>query len=137
MKFSSKKKKKMRKQRQRRINRCCSHMIGCTVDYDNCCEVIDQAKIKDTMYLLTIDKNGEHAIYKIVSAYNQVKLSAKKVLENQKFFCNHNYWYEHSTIEINANGEIESVKYGSIFGPYNASCRNRNQSMVICIIADY
>ena len=124
---------KMRKQRQRRINRCCSNMIGCTVDYDNHCEVIDQAKIKDTMYLLTIDKKGEYAIYKIVSVFETVKLSAKRILENKKFFCNHNYWYEHSTIEINADGKIESVKLGSIFGTYRWQ---RNQSTGICIIVD-
>jgi len=40
-------------------------------------------------------------------------------LENKKAFCNHVYWEEHSTIWISDEGDIERVKLGSIFGPYD------------------
>lgn len=111
MKFSQKKKAKMRKIRQRRINRCCSNMIGCHIFFEN--EdgyVLDQAKINDIMYLLVKTPGGKYAICKIVKVYQYVKLSPKRVLQNKKNFSNYQYWENHSTIEINEDGVIQSVK---------------------------
>lgn len=117
-KFSERRKAKMRKYRQRRVNRCCSHMIGCHIYDDNqTYEIIDQAKIKGVIYLLVEAEDNSYAIYKIVSVHQEVKLSPKKVLQNKKEFSNHVYWQEHSKIHINEDGKIESVEFGSIFGP--------------------
>ena len=119
LKFSQKKKSKMRKINKRRTNRVCKHMIGCTMDYALRAEVIDQAKIDEVMYLLTENMYNQYAIYKIVNVHRHIKLSASRILKDQKKFMNHDYWNEHSTILINDYGEIEEVKRGSIFGPYN------------------
>ena len=118
MKFSEKKKAKMRKQRQKRIKYVCGYMYGFKVDDGY--EVIDQAKIKDQMYLLTKKSNNIYAIYKIVDVCDYVKLSPKRILQNKTAFSNHDYWKRHSTIEITADGQIKSAKLGTIRGPYNA-----------------
>lgn len=110
MKFSKRKKAKMRKYNQRKINKNCKNIIGCTVDYENRYVVKDQAKINNVMYLLVQVENGQYAIYKIVKIGRYVRLSPKKVLKNQKIFSNYVYWYDKSRIEFSANGEIESVK---------------------------
>ncbi len=110
MKFSQKKKAKMRKCNQRRINRVCKNMIGCTIDYERGYVVKDQAKINNIMYLLVQVENGQYAIYKIVKVCEYVRLSPKKVLSNQKAFSNYAYWYDNSTIQISPKGNIESVK---------------------------
>ena len=110
MKFSKKKKAKMRKYNQRRINRTCKNMIGCHVDFERDYVVKYQAKINNIMYLLVQVENGQYAIYKIVKVGEYVRLSAKKVLRNQKAFSNYVYWYDNSTIEISSEGNIESVK---------------------------
>ena len=121
MKFSPRKKAKMRKQNQRRIKRCCGNMIGGRIDFEHGgYEVKDQAEIKGTMYLLIQVEDGNYAIYKIVKAFQYIRLSQKKVLENKKALSNHEYWKEHSTIEITEEGKIQSVKFGSWWGPYNA-----------------
>jgi len=129
MKFSEKKKAKMRKRNQRRINRCCSDMIGCTVDWEEDYVVIDQAKIKNVMYLLARNKGGNYAIYKIVSWCKYVKMSNKRILEKKREFSNYAYWKEHSTIEITDSGEIKEVRLGSYLGPYNM----KNRSGIVCI----
>ena len=110
MKFSPRKKAKMRKIRQRKINRECKNLIGFTVDYENGYEVKDQAKINNTMYLLVKVENNQFAIYKIVKPAEYVRLSYKRVLQNQKDFSNYAKWYNHSTLEITDEGLIKSVK---------------------------
>ena len=133
LKFSQKKKAKMRKTNQRRINRECKHMIGCTLDYELKAEVIDQAKINGVMYLLTENMYNQYAIYKIINVHNSIKLSPRRILQNQKNFMNHAYWSEHSTILINEYGDIEDVKRGSIFGPYNQKTPKFSGSFVIIV----
>lgn len=110
MKFSEKKKAKMRKANQRRINHICKSMIGCTVDFERGYVVKDQAKINNIQYLLVQVENGQYAIYKIVKVCEYVRLSPKKVLQNQKAFSNYVYWQDNSTIQISPEGNIESVK---------------------------
>ncbi|MGN1298886.1 MAG: hypothetical protein ACI4UE_02750 [Candidatus Scatovivens sp.] len=110
MKFSQKKKAKMCKIRQRRINRVCKDMIGCCIDYVNNYEVEDQANINDTVYLLARVSDNEYAIFKIVKPFEYVRLSEKRVLQNQKDFSNHFNWKNHSTIEIADDGKIKSVR---------------------------
>lgn len=110
MKFSQKKKAKMRKANQRRINRVCKNMIGCTVDFERGYVVKDQAKINNIQYLLVQIENCQYAIYKIVKVCEYVRLSPKKVLQNQKAFSNYMYWQDNSTIQISPEGIIESVK---------------------------
>lgn len=110
MKFSPRKKAKMRKANQRRINRVCKNMIGCTVDYEHGYVVKDQAKINNVQYLLVQIENDQYAIYKIVKVCEYVRLSPKKVLQNQKAFSNYAYWQDNSTIQISPEGIIESVK---------------------------
>ena len=132
MKFSPRKKAKIRKMNQKKIKRYCKNMIGHHIyDGDHCYEVMDQAKINDVIYLLVQVEENEYAIYKIVKVFEYVRLSNKKILEKQKKFSNHVYWEEHSTIQINADGKIESVKFGTIFGPYN--CRKSNKYVQIII----
>lgn len=122
MKFSQKKKAKMRKIRQRRINRCCSNMVGCHVYYESGeGYVIDQAKIGGIMYLLIETRDNKYAICKIVKAYQYVRLSSKRVLQNKKTFSNYQYWENHSTIEINEDGVIQSVK--DVYGRKNTYVR--------------
>ena len=135
MKFSKKKKANMRKIRQRRINRCCKDMIGCCIDYEAGYVVIDQAKIGGIKYLLVETQDDQYAIYKIVRIGEYVRLSPKKVLHNKKTFSNHDYWNEHSTIEINEDGAIKSVKLGSIFGPYNR--KNGRFNTYVAIYFDF
>ena len=110
MKFSQKKKAKMRKANQRRINYVCKNMIGFTIDFERGYVVKDQAKINNIQYLLVEVENGKYAIYKIVKVFEYVRLSPKKVLQNQKAFSNHVYWRNNSTIQISPDGNIESVK---------------------------
>lgn len=110
MKFSQKKKRKMLKMRQRRINQICKDMIGCTIDYENGYEVIDQAKINETQYLLTEIENKQFAIYKIVKVGKYVKLSEKKILQIRDALSNYLNWRNWSSILISDDGEIESVK---------------------------
>ena len=110
MKFSPKKKAKMRKANQRRINRNCKNMIGCTVDFERGYVVKDQAKINNIQYLLVQVENNQYAIYKIVKICEYVRLSPKKVLQNQKTFSNYAYWQDNSTIQISPEGNIVSVK---------------------------
>ena len=110
MKFSKKKKAKMRKINQRRINQVCKNMIGCTVDFERGYTVKDQAKIDNIQYLLVQVENGQYAIYKIVKVCEYVRLSPKKVKQNQKAFSNYMYWKNNSTIQISQEGIIESVK---------------------------
>ena len=133
LKFSQKKKAKMRKINQRRINRVCKHMIGYTIDYELEEKVIDQAKIDGKMYLLTENKHSQYAIHKIINIHNNVKLSAKRLIKNQIKFMNHDYWQEHSTIIINEYGDIEEVKRGSMFGPYNQKSCKFSGSFVIIV----
>ena len=110
MKFNPKKKAKMRKTNQRRINRVCKNMIGCTIDFERGYVVKDQAKINNIQYLLVQTENNQYAIYKIVKVYEYVRLSPKKVLQNQRAFSNYVYWQNNSTIEISPEGNITSVK---------------------------
>lgn len=125
MKFSQSKKAKIRKKNQNKINRYCSNMTGCYIyDGNNRYEVMDQAKINDTMYLLVQGKDGQYTIWKIVKVGEYVRLSNKKVLQNYKKFSNHANWRLHSTIQISDDGTIESAMMGSFMGPYNMS---RNQ----------
>ena len=133
LKFSQKKKAKIRKRNQRRVNRVCKYMIGCTMDYELKAEVIDQAKIDGIIYLLTENKYNQYSIYKIVNVHNFVKLSARRILNNQRKFMNHDYWNKHSTILINEYGDIEEVKLGSMFGPYNQKPRNFSGSFIIIV----
>ena len=133
LKFSKKKKAKIRKINQRRINRVCKYMIGCTIDYVVKAEVIDQAKIDGIMYLLTQNMYNQYAIYKIINVHDSVKLSSRRILNNKKNFMNHEYWSEHSTILINEVGDIEDVKCGSMFGPYNRKPRDFNGVSIIIV----
>ena len=110
MKFSPRKKAKIRKANQRRINRVCKNMIGCTVDFERNYIVKDQAKINNIQYLLVQVENSQYAIYKITKVYEYVRLSPKKVLQNQKAFSNYVYWQNDSTIEISPEGNIVSAK---------------------------
>ena len=123
MKFSRRKKAKIRKYNQRKINRYCSHMIGCRIEYrmdfPQGYEVKDQAKLKDVFYLLVEIEDGNYAIYKVVKPFEYVRLSAKRVRQNIEQFSNHENWKMHSTIEISTYGEIKSVKLGTWNGPYN------------------
>lgn len=113
MKFSQKKKAKMRKIRQRKINRTCGNIIGCTVDFEHGYVVKDQAKINNTQYLLVPIENKQYAIYKIVKPFNYVRLSQKKVLQNKKAFSNPAYWLDNSAINISPEGNIKSVTHAS------------------------
>jgi len=131
LKFSQKKKAKIRKTNHRRINRACKNMIGCTMNYELEDKVIDQAKIDDVIYLLSQNMYNQYSIYKIINVHSFVKLSARRILNNQLKFMNHAYWNEHSTILINEYGDIEEVKRGSIFGPYNQKSRNFTGSFII------
>ena len=91
-------------------------MIGCNIyEPENEYEVIDQAKIKGVMYLLVKGRNNSYAIYKIISVGKEVRLSNKKVLQNLKFFSNPTYWKLNTTVQIDADGNIKSVKSGSLF----------------------
>lgn len=91
-------------------------MIGCHIYDDNrTYEVIDQAKIKGVMYLLVEGEDNSYALYKIVSVHQEAKLSPKKVLQNQKVFSNPAYWKYNSAVQIDTDGNIESVKCGSLF----------------------
>lgn len=119
MKFSPRKKAKMRKARFKRIRKDCKNMIGYHIDYNTDCRVIDQAIIKDVMYLLTCDVYCDYAIYKVVNPWEMVRLSAKKVLRLREKFENHMYWKYHSLITLSENGEIESVRKGSFVGTSN------------------
>jgi len=112
MKFSEKKKAKIRKRNQKRIKRCCGNMIGCSiyVEDDSCYEVIDQTKIKDIIYLLTLSENGEYSIFKIVKVFCYVRLSAKKILQNYQKFSNPDNWIDKSILVIDNNGKIQSAK---------------------------
>jgi len=110
MKFSPKKKAKMRKRNQRRINKVHAYMIGYHIDYERGYTVVDQAKIKNVMYLLAQSEDGKYAIYKIVKIFEYVRLSPKKVLYNQKEFSNCANWQERSMIKIAEDGSIESVE---------------------------
>ena len=101
------------------------------MDYELKEEVIDQAKIDGIRYLLTKNMYNQYAIYKIFKVNGYVQLSVKRLLKNQKKFMNHAYWYEHSTIVINEYGDIEEVKRGSIFGPYNQKSRNFSARIII------
>ncbi len=139
MKFSQKKKRKMRKRNQARINRCHKYMIGHHIyDYDDekSYEVVDQAKINDIMYLLVETENEQYAIYKIIKYGTYVRVSPKRVLQNQKKFSNHAYWEDHSTIEIAEDGTIESVKFGTLWGPYNMRSK-KGHGVCIIVIGDY
>lgn len=109
MKFSPRKKAEMRKARFKRIKKECKNMIGYHIDYETDCRVIDQAIIKDVMYLLTCDAYSNFAIYKVVSPWERVRVSAKKVLRLQKKIQNHMCWKYHSAITLSESGEIESV----------------------------
>ena len=115
MKFSPRKKAKMRKARFKRIKRECKYMIGSYVDYDSECKVLDQAIIKDTLYLLTRDINCEYAIYKVVQPMEYVKVSEKKVLRLVKNFTNPASWMLHSQISISENGMITAEKVGNVY----------------------
>ena len=129
MKFSQRRKNKIRKITQKRVNRVCSSMIGCYVEDGN---VKDQAKINNVMYLL-VESEKEYSIFKIVKVGEYVKLSAKKVLQNQKKFANHEYWKKHSTIQFTEDGKIKSVKQGSVFGPHGQKI---NINCCIILIVD-
>ena len=125
VKFSQRKKAKIRKANQKKINRYCNNMIGCHIyDGKKRYEVVDQAKIDDTIYLLVQVKDNMYEIWKIVKVREYVKLSNKKVLQKCKKFSNPAYWRWHSTIKITDDGKIQSAVMGSLFGPYNMS---RNQ----------
>lgn len=106
MKFSEKRKRKIRKQNQRRINKCCKDIIGCCIDFECDAVVVDQARINDTMYLLTTDQDYQYAIYKIVKVGEYVKLSSKRILEKQVEFLNKAYWKEKCQLKIEADGTI-------------------------------
>ena len=107
MKFSKRKKTKMRKINQRRINRVCKYMIGCTIDSMLKEKVIDQAKIDGIRYLLTENMHQQYAIYKIVKINRYVKLSVRRILNNKNNFINSSYWEKESKIEINEYGEMK------------------------------
>jgi len=113
MKFSKRKKAKMRKQRQRRIKRCCGNMIGFHIDFEHWSEVKDQATINGIVYLLVEVENNGYAIYKIVKVGNYVRLSPKRVLENQESFSNPKYWQDKSKIQITDEGIIKSVEFSN------------------------
>ena len=120
VKFSQRKKAKIRKANQKKINRYCKHMTGCHIyDGNKCYEIVDQAKIDDTIYLLVEVKDNQYEIWKIVKVGQYVKFSNKKVLENCKKFSNHAYWRWHSTIKITDDGEVQSAVIGSCLGPCN------------------
>lgn len=107
MKFSERKKKKIRKQNERRIKKCCKHMIGMCIDFESRTVVVDQAKIDNTYYLLTIDNEGRFAIYKIIKVREYVKISNKRILEKQSKFSNKQLWKDESQIRIADNGELD------------------------------
>lgn len=109
MKFSKRKKAKIRKNNQRRIKRVHGDMIGYCVDYRKNYRVKDQAIIKNTMYLL-VKEDSSYAIYKIPKVCEYVKLSPKRILQNKQDFSKHMNWREHSVIQINEEGIIETVK---------------------------
>ena len=119
MKFSPRKKAKMRKIRLRQIRKSCKDMIGCCINHDTDSKVIDQATINGVVYLLVEDFNYERAIYKVLQHWEFVKLSPKKVLALKSKFSNYEYWKRYTTIYISEDGEIESIRRGTIFGPYN------------------
>lgn len=110
MKFSQKRKRKMCKMRQRRINRICKEMIGCTINYENGYTVKDQAKIGNTQYLLVEIENKQFAIYKIVKVHEYVRLSEKKILQMKNSLSNYLNWKHWSSILISNDGKLESVK---------------------------
>ena len=67
-------------------------------------------KIIYYFYFIKIAINNQYAIYKIVKICKYVRLSPKKVLQNQKAFSNYAYWQDNSTIQISHEGNIVSVK---------------------------
>lgn len=120
--------------KQKRVNCICKDMRGCHIfDGDHRYEVIDQAKINGVIYLLTQDGVDSYTIHKIPNVHQYVKLSDKRILQNKQKFSNHVYWKEHSTIHISADGKIESVELGTIFGPCNMSRRRPNKYVQIII----
>lgn len=119
MKFSPRKKAKMRKARFKRIRKVCKNMRGFRIDYDTDCRVIDQTIINDVMYLLTADFNYNYAIYKVVNTWENVRVSAKKVLRLKKKFENPMCWKYYSAITFSESGEIEAVRRGGFMGTNN------------------
>ena len=119
LKFSQAKKAKMKKIRQKRIRKNCKDMIGSKVDYEHGYKVVDQANVAGTTYLLVCVGLEQYAIYKIVDICRYVRISPKKVAEISKKLSNHAIWKEHSTIEIDDEGNLLSVKFGDFLGPYN------------------
>ena len=106
MKFSEKRKRKIKKKNQQKINKCCKNVIGYCVDYGRDAVVIDQAKINDTMYLLTTDKDcSQYAIYKIVKVGEYKRLSDKEILNNPEL-SNQTYWKEKCQIKIDSDGKV-------------------------------
>ena len=130
MKFSPRKKLKMRKARFKRIKRECKYMIGSCIDYDEECQVVDQASIKDVLYLLTRDINSDYAIYKVVQPREYVKVSEKKVLRLGKVFTDSTHWMRHSKISISENGIITVTKVDNICGRYHSG----NEKYVFIIV---
>lgn len=111
MKFSESKKAQMKKRRQKRINRAYSYTIGLHVyDFssDSQLEVIDEARINNTVYLLTESDSSkqEIAIYKIVDVGKYVKLSTKRLLEKKQNFEITENWEKKTKICIYPNGVI-------------------------------
>lgn len=85
-------------------------MIGSCIDHDAECQVVDQASIKDVLYLLTRDINSDYAIYKVVQPREYVKVSEKKVLRLGNVFTDSTHWMRHSKISISENGIITVTK---------------------------
>lgn len=111
MKFSKSKKAQMQKRRQKRIDRCYSYTIGLHIyDFHNdfMRKVIDEARINDTVYLLTEADfaNKEITIYKIVDLGKYVKLSTKRLLERKQNFEIIENWKQRTAISIYPNGVI-------------------------------
>ena len=103
----------MRKINQRRINRVCKYMIGCTIDSMLKEKVIDQAKICGIRYLLTENMYQQYAIYKNIKVNHYIKLSARRILNNKNNFINPSYWEKQSKIEINEYGDVKWCNFWS------------------------
>ena len=119
MSFTKKKRDKIKRISQKRVLKECGHMIGCYIDHDFNLEIVDQAKINKTIYLLVADWSNRHSqalvpncysIYKIVKVENYVLLSPSRVLDKFANFSNPDFWELHSKIRISSDGRYITVR---------------------------
>lgn len=124
MKFSKRKKRKIKKNRQRRVRKTYGYVRGLTISKYSCIDipdkygyvkVIDKTYINGELYFLVISKSEKFFIYKVFDIAKYSYVSTKKLIKYKKHFENSGQWHYNSVVNIDDTGIIDVSNHKSYY----------------------